>query len=192
MDIYAQYDIGINALLRQMPPGHPRYEEVLSYQQQLRANLTALRRYDDDDQGERLWIIEQLDELAREVACQSFHELCVQRPATQMPDDHYLPIAGVAGVVMLVTGFGLVQFWQGNHDALSTLLLGGGLVAGWAGYLYLAFKERDTGARREDATEDGPFTGSTRRVTVAYYPAWLRRLALLGVLLLSVLVVLVR
>jgi hypothetical protein len=193
MDIYAQYEIGLNALLRHMSPAHPRYEEVLDYQQQLKANLTNLRRYDDDDQGERLWIVEQLDELARDVSGRSFHELCTQRPSTQVPEEHYLMIGVFASLVVAASVVGLVQFWQGHHTTLSTLLLGGGVLAGWLGYLYVAFRERDTGALREaPAYEDElPGAGRSVRVKVAYYPVWLRRGALLGVLLISALTLVV-
>ncbi len=188
MDIYTQYEAGIQALLRQLPGNHPRYAEVLAYREQLRDNVKALRRYDDDDQGERLWLLEQLDEIAYDVTGSPFHELCSYRPPASVPDEHYLLASIVAGVVALMSASGLWLVWQGNQGSFSTLMLAGGLLLGWAGYLYLAFRERDTGARREAVRhEDGDIVAGMRRVKVAYYPAWMRRGALGAILVISVL-----
>lgn len=79
-DIYARYLIGLKHLKRHIEPGHLYYSEFLVYEQQLKENLRAARRFGDTEnhRARRSEIIEHLNNLAVSTLNISFNELCEQ------------------------------------------------------------------------------------------------------------------
>jgi hypothetical protein len=83
MDLYALYENGLNQLLDQMRHKHPRYGELLVYQQRLTENILRARHYSDEpsNRAERTQIIEQLNALALDVLNVPFNALCQRAPS---------------------------------------------------------------------------------------------------------------
>jgi tetratricopeptide (TPR) repeat protein len=65
-DVLSQYEAGLNRLLTQLGQDHPRYTEVLVYQQRLLENLARTRLYGDTEtsRAERAEILDRLNRLA--------------------------------------------------------------------------------------------------------------------------------
>ena len=70
-------------MLAQVGPDHPRYSEVLVYQQRLTENISRARRFGDTNlrQADRAEIIDQLNELALATLGISFNKLCQEATA---------------------------------------------------------------------------------------------------------------
>jgi tetratricopeptide (TPR) repeat protein len=73
-DALSQYEAGLNRLLTQLGRDHPRYTEVLVYQQRLLENLARTRLYGDTETGraERAEILDRLNHLVLEAVGKSF------------------------------------------------------------------------------------------------------------------------
>ncbi|MCB8924091.1 MAG: phosphotransferase [Ardenticatenaceae bacterium] len=82
-DIFSVYENGLNRMLAQVGPDHPRYSEVLVYQQRLTENISRARRFGDTNlrQADRAEIIDQLNELALATMGVSFNKLCQETAA---------------------------------------------------------------------------------------------------------------
>jgi hypothetical protein len=77
-DAYAHYEIGLQELLSRIRQDHPRYREVLVYQQRLIEKIVQSRLYGDTEtlKAERAQVLDQLNELAQSVLGRPFYELC--------------------------------------------------------------------------------------------------------------------
>jgi tetratricopeptide (TPR) repeat protein len=73
-DVLSQYEAGLNRLLTQLGRDHPRYTEVLVYQQRLLENLARTRLYGDTEtsRAERAQILDRLNHLVLEAVGKSF------------------------------------------------------------------------------------------------------------------------
>jgi tetratricopeptide (TPR) repeat protein len=73
-DVLSRYEAGLNRLLTQLGRDHPRYTEVLVYQQRLLENLARIRLYGDTEtsRAERAEILDRLNHLVLEAVGKSF------------------------------------------------------------------------------------------------------------------------
>jgi tetratricopeptide (TPR) repeat protein len=73
-DVLRQYEAGLNRLVTQLGRDHPRYTEVLVYQQRLLENLARTRLYGDTEtsRAERAEILDRLNHLVLEAVGKSF------------------------------------------------------------------------------------------------------------------------
>jgi hypothetical protein len=76
-DSLTPYEHGLDLLLEALGRDHPRYSEVLSYEQRLRENIIEVRRYGDDNESRRrrARIIYALNDLAADEVGVSFNQL---------------------------------------------------------------------------------------------------------------------
>ncbi|HDQ72938.1 MAG TPA: hypothetical protein ENN19_12705 [Chloroflexi bacterium] len=86
-DPYTPYETGLQAFLERLSRDHPRYPDALIYQQRLKENVTAARRYGDTEtrRAERAEIVDRLNRLALETLEISYSALC--RPDKGAPPD---------------------------------------------------------------------------------------------------------
>lgn len=72
------YETGLQKLLNQIPPQHPRHTNLLTLQARLTENMLKKQQYGDtpDVMADRFEIIAQLNRLALEVMGISFNALC--------------------------------------------------------------------------------------------------------------------
>ena len=77
-DPMASYEAGLQALLARLGPAHPRYNEVLVYEQRLREVIAQSRLYGDTNErsATRNEVISRLNDLALATVGVSFNELC--------------------------------------------------------------------------------------------------------------------
>jgi hypothetical protein len=77
-DPFAGYEAGLEVLMRRLGREHPRFNDVLVFEQRLRELLVAARRYGDTEtlRAERATVIDRLNELAQETLGVSFNALC--------------------------------------------------------------------------------------------------------------------
>jgi hypothetical protein len=90
-DPYSPYEDGLNRLLDKLGRDHPRFKEILTYQQRLQENLRQIRRHGDTEirKAERSEIISHLIEIALAELGVSYNELCdpiSSRPAWRATD----------------------------------------------------------------------------------------------------------
>jgi hypothetical protein len=77
-DAFTHYETGLERLLASLHNDHPRYTEVLIYEQRLRENIMQARLFGNDENRntQRAEIIVQLNTLTPEVVGQSFNQIC--------------------------------------------------------------------------------------------------------------------
>jgi hypothetical protein len=77
-DVYYHYEVGLHQLQSRMERSHPRYIELLTYQQRLEENIRQARLYGDTPtrSAERSEIIHRFNELALSVLNAPFNDLC--------------------------------------------------------------------------------------------------------------------
>lgn len=77
-DSFSSNETGLEKLQTDLGQAHPRYGELLVYQQRLLENITQTRRYGDTEtrRADRAEIIDRLNELSFSVAGISFNKLC--------------------------------------------------------------------------------------------------------------------
>lgn len=78
VDVYSQYEAGLNELLHRLDRQDARYADALVYQQRLYDNLAQSRRYGETEtrKAERAEVIDQINRLSLSVLGVSFNELC--------------------------------------------------------------------------------------------------------------------
>ncbi len=85
-----QYELGLNELLQAIGQAHPRYSDVLVYQQRLSDNTSRSLRYGDTEvlRADRSEVVEHLNALSLSVLKVSFNELCrpIISPITNVAD----------------------------------------------------------------------------------------------------------
>jgi len=91
-DVYSHYETGLHQLLSRVRRDHPRYSELLVYQQRLTENIVRSRRYGDSEtrKADRSEIIDHLNELSLSVLDMPFNDLCTPSipTATQELSEH--------------------------------------------------------------------------------------------------------
>jgi len=91
-DVYSHYETGLHQLLSRVKRDHPRYSELLVYQQRLTENIVRSRRYGDSEtrKADRSEIIDHLNELSLSALDMPFNDLCTPSlPTTsQEPSEH--------------------------------------------------------------------------------------------------------
>ncbi len=77
-DVYTTYETGLSKLLARIGPDHPKYSEVLVYQQRLFEGIVHARRYGDTEtiRAERARVIDRLNEISMSVLGMAFNKLC--------------------------------------------------------------------------------------------------------------------
>ena len=77
-DAYSHYETGLDQLRDRVKQDHPRYSELLVYQQRLTENIRQSRRYGDVEtrKADRSEIIDRLNVLSLSVLDMSFTDLC--------------------------------------------------------------------------------------------------------------------
>ncbi len=77
-DSFSSNESGLEKLQARMGQAHPRYGELLVYQQRLMENIIQARRYGDTEtrRADRAEIIDRLNELSLSVTGMSFNKLC--------------------------------------------------------------------------------------------------------------------
>lgn len=84
-DTYSHYEAGLDALVSQMDPKHPRYAEAKTCERQFRDNIEQARLFGDipASQNERADLIDTLNDIAADALNAWFIELCrLKIPAT--------------------------------------------------------------------------------------------------------------
>jgi len=83
-DVYSHYETGLHQLLNQVKRDHPRYSELLVYQQRLTENIGRSRRYGDSEtrKADRSEIIDHLNDLSLSILDMSFNDLCTPSMST--------------------------------------------------------------------------------------------------------------
>ncbi len=77
-DVYTAYETGLGKLLARIGPDHPKYSEVLVYQQRLFEGIAQARRYGDTEtiRAERSRVIDRLNEISVSALGTAFNKLC--------------------------------------------------------------------------------------------------------------------
>jgi hypothetical protein len=107
VDRYPQYEAGLQALMKQVRRGHPRYDEANTYQERLLENIMAARLGNDSEprRTERAYLLDRLNQIALTTLNISFAELCeLNTPVT--PDEQEQ--AGLVPLVVRVVAFCLI------------------------------------------------------------------------------------
>lgn len=87
-DIFSKYEPGLQQLLNRMGKNHPRYSEVLGYQQRLIENIDIYQQHGDNEarRSERSQIIAQLNKITLTILRIPFIELCRKSSTDTMSD----------------------------------------------------------------------------------------------------------
>lgn len=77
-DLYYHYEVGLHRLREGVDRVHPRFSELLTYEQRLRENIAKARLYGDTPTrtAERAEVIHRLNDLALGVLSEPFNDLC--------------------------------------------------------------------------------------------------------------------
>jgi uncharacterized ubiquitin-like protein YukD len=84
-DVFTEYEIGIQRLLKRLGDGHPNYTDALLLQARLLDNLKRVRRYGEtpDLRADRMQIVDEIIKLAWQTEKVNFNDLSASVTQTQ-------------------------------------------------------------------------------------------------------------
>lgn len=104
-DAYTPYETGLKHLLERIDSSHPRFTDLLVFQQRLSENITQTRRHGDTEnrRAERSQVIDNLNQLAFTEVGFDFNALCVSDTTQFTLHDDNFNVIEDSSLVALIT-----------------------------------------------------------------------------------------